>query len=324
LGADKVFLRTTDEGDVSSLLFEAANFFGKFFSSSVRWNKEIVGHERGAWVRIYGVPLHAWNLNFFKLCVCDSGRLMQVDEFTLEKERLDFARVLVATSSLKVINVIAKVVVDGVLMDFKVVEEWGFSLGEDACLGDEEVEHKVDRSDTVESHEELAGEGDVVEFLNKLSEDWQEERREGLEFCSNGTRKDIHTDASFSPKKHTDASCELIKHDTILGNQGFININSKSPVGGKAYTHPSTCNFADTDAKAKGAASNVLSTSQRPSLVDGEGGQQTCPIIEWSENCETHNFLSSKQGSFDNNGSVEFGMVYEPKSCSCWRYFAFD
>jgi hypothetical protein len=65
LGADKVLLRLEDGGDINSVLTEAAEFFNNFFSNPVRWKKEMVARERGAWVRIYGVPLHAWNLDFF-------------------------------------------------------------------------------------------------------------------------------------------------------------------------------------------------------------------------------------------------------------------
>ena len=70
LGADKVLLRSSGEGEVSNILSEVAEFFGNFFSMSLRWNKDILVRERGAWVRIYGVPLHAWNLNFFQtMCI---------------------------------------------------------------------------------------------------------------------------------------------------------------------------------------------------------------------------------------------------------------
>jgi len=48
---------------------------------------------------------------------------MRVDDFTLENEHFDYARVLVATSSLEVINVNVKIVVDGVLLEFKIIEE---------------------------------------------------------------------------------------------------------------------------------------------------------------------------------------------------------
>lgn len=58
LGANKVFLRTIDDRDVSVILSEAADFFNNLFSKPVRWNKDTLIRERGAWLRIYGVSLH--------------------------------------------------------------------------------------------------------------------------------------------------------------------------------------------------------------------------------------------------------------------------
>jgi len=62
MGANKVFLRLLDDGDVCSFSSEVAEFFNNFFSKPVLWNKDTLIRERGAWVRIYGVPLHAWNI----------------------------------------------------------------------------------------------------------------------------------------------------------------------------------------------------------------------------------------------------------------------
>ena len=86
LGADKVFLRSLDDVDVNTTLSEASDFFHNFFSKPVRWNKDTLVRERGAWVRIYGVPLHAWNYEFFKLCVYDCGQLLRIDDITLDRE----------------------------------------------------------------------------------------------------------------------------------------------------------------------------------------------------------------------------------------------
>jgi len=52
-----------------------------------------------------------------------------VDESTLEKIRFDYAWVLISTSSLDLINTGAKFLVDGVIFDFKIVEEWGVLVG---------------------------------------------------------------------------------------------------------------------------------------------------------------------------------------------------
>ena len=175
LSADKVFLRSLDDVDVSTMLSEAIEFFNKFFSTPVRWNKDTLVRERGAWVRIYGVPLHAWNYDFFKLCVCDCGRLMRVDDITLDRDRFDYARVLVSTSSLDIINSKANILVDGVLFEFKIIEEWGFAVGEDACLFDEAESQVDDRSDMPEDLDNGIGGGDVDELLNRLSKDWKKE-----------------------------------------------------------------------------------------------------------------------------------------------------
>jgi hypothetical protein len=41
----------------------------------------------------------------------------------VDKEKLDYARILLATSSLKVVNTIDNILVDGVLLEVKIVDE---------------------------------------------------------------------------------------------------------------------------------------------------------------------------------------------------------
>lgn len=120
--------------DVMAVFAEAQDFFNLFFSKPVRWDKNIMKVERGSWVRIYGTHIHAWSESFFKLCVFDCGIFLRVDNCTLSKERFDYARVLLATTSLEILNCTDKILIDGVLVELKIIEEWGFSIGEDACL----------------------------------------------------------------------------------------------------------------------------------------------------------------------------------------------
>ncbi|MCI70680.1 hypothetical protein A2U01_0091943, partial [Trifolium medium] len=56
-----------------SIVSSAEEFFKLVFSNWMRWEKDVMAYQRGAWVRLYGVLLHAWNVNFFKLCVFDCG-----------------------------------------------------------------------------------------------------------------------------------------------------------------------------------------------------------------------------------------------------------
>ncbi|MCI62557.1 sulfate transporter, partial [Trifolium medium] len=69
-------------------------------------------YRRGAWVRLYGIPLHAWNVNFFKLCVFDRGRFLRADSCSADRDKLDFARVLIATTDLDIIKRVKTVLVD--------------------------------------------------------------------------------------------------------------------------------------------------------------------------------------------------------------------
>jgi hypothetical protein len=134
MGADRVFLYSSTGVDVSLILEGARDFFAHFFSNIRRWDKEVVSFQRGAWLRLYGILLHAWNETFFKLCVIDCGRFLRTDSCSTDKARFDFARVLIATSSLEVVNCVEKLVIDGQTIEIKIVEEWGFNLGEDVCL----------------------------------------------------------------------------------------------------------------------------------------------------------------------------------------------
>jgi len=64
LGADKVFVQSLSAVSASEIVREAKQFFDLIFASMVRWDKEAMPFQRGAWLRVYGIPLHAWN-DFF-------------------------------------------------------------------------------------------------------------------------------------------------------------------------------------------------------------------------------------------------------------------
>jgi hypothetical protein len=52
----------------------------------------------------------------------------------VERERFDYAKVLVATFMFEIINCQESILIDGVLVTVKIVEERGFNIGDDACL----------------------------------------------------------------------------------------------------------------------------------------------------------------------------------------------
>jgi hypothetical protein len=190
LGADKVFVRSLVGSDVALILENAREFFNHFFSHWVSWEGKAHPFQRGAWVRLYGVPLHAWSESFFKLCVFDCGRFLRADNFTVDKDRLDFARVLIATSSLEVVKRVERLMVDDNVVDVQVIEEWGYDMGDDACLlvDDRAVETSLcdqeeDRYDPETSH-----------HVDKLVEDYADElaKAAGSALHQVGDRKQVN------------------------------------------------------------------------------------------------------------------------------------
>jgi len=67
LGVDKVYIQYVSDTYVMTVYDTTQDFFNLLFSQPVRWNKNIVKVERGAWVRIYGISIHAWNTVFFQV-----------------------------------------------------------------------------------------------------------------------------------------------------------------------------------------------------------------------------------------------------------------
>jgi len=172
LGADKVYIQCVSNTNVLSVFADAQDFYNLFFSKPVRWNQDVIKFERGALVRIYGIPIHAWNSELFKLAIFDSGRFLRLDDSTVSKDCFDYARVLLATSSLEVINFSERILIDGVIVELKIIEEWGFAIGEDACLLENDVVSNGSIPDN--NFDNVARENcDQIDHLvNDIVDDW--------------------------------------------------------------------------------------------------------------------------------------------------------
>jgi len=123
-----------------------------------------VPFQRDAWLRLYGIPLHALNELFVKIYVLDCGRYLHTNSCTLDKGRFDYARVLIATSNLEVVNIVYKVLIDGVLVEVKIIEECGFNWGEDACLFEDDDGSQSSHSD----HADIQGDLEACNNVDTL------------------------------------------------------------------------------------------------------------------------------------------------------------
>ncbi|GAU51462.1 hypothetical protein TSUD_413600, partial [Trifolium subterraneum] len=216
MGADKVFIHCNPQTDIMCIINGARQFFNFFFSAFVRWDKEIRPFQRGAWVRLYGVPIHAWSETFFKLCVLDCGRFLRTDSRTLERDRFDYARVLIATSSLEILNEVVTLSVDGVMCGIKIIDEWGFNIGEDACLfKDEKVvsdivsEHLSDHGDHGDQDQRNTVNAMIENIIGDLEKEDEELSVYSKEHYGHGMVKSHETgpilqgDTILEPSLHT-------------------------------------------------------------------------------------------------------------------------
>ena len=51
--------------DIWKVFNDAIHFFGMLFKDVHNWSAKDENYERGAWLRIYGTPVHPWNELFF-------------------------------------------------------------------------------------------------------------------------------------------------------------------------------------------------------------------------------------------------------------------
>ena len=175
MGGDRVFLHCNDGGDIWQVYNDALHFFAMLFANIHRWTTSDVKYERGAWVRVYGVLVHAWNIEFFKLCVMGAGRFLHIDECTEDKTHLDFAQILISTHQLEIVNSSPNFFFYRCKYVIKLVEEWGCSLGEDVFLTEEVYDatpEMLSQPNIVTGLEEVQGEWELDELVDDLRKEW--------------------------------------------------------------------------------------------------------------------------------------------------------
>lgn len=96
-----------------------------------------------------------------------------MDGCTLEKEWLDYARVLITAPSLDVLNSYVILLIDGTQFTIQLVEEWGFTLGEDVFLSKDEPNSYSNNSEQYDEHVFLEDPEGVEKLFYDLHNDWE-------------------------------------------------------------------------------------------------------------------------------------------------------
>lgn len=105
------------------VLQEASDCLHIWFSNIKPWKPGLVPSERFAWVKVSGVPVHAWSVDFFKFLPQIVGKFERVDNYTSKNSRLDVGMVLVTSSTMVAINRVLEVKIISIVYPISLVEE---------------------------------------------------------------------------------------------------------------------------------------------------------------------------------------------------------
>jgi hypothetical protein len=119
LGANLALLEGQEEGEVEALLEDARDWLDQWFSEIRPWTPKDVDLERIVWLRIFGIPVHAWNDEFFAQITKPWGTFMHADDVTSKKLSMDVARLLIRTSCQKAVDKFVNVQVNGEIFVFE-------------------------------------------------------------------------------------------------------------------------------------------------------------------------------------------------------------
>ncbi|GKV29210.1 hypothetical protein SLEP1_g38156 [Rubroshorea leprosula] len=135
MGGKMVLLDSVDKDELKDLVEMASEWLAQWFEGVKLWTPDMVATERYAWIRCQGVPLNAWETDFFEKMSCSWGKFICLDDSTSKKRRFDIARFLISTPIMNSISVMRQVKINGSLYNIKFTEEEFtnnfFSLKED-------------------------------------------------------------------------------------------------------------------------------------------------------------------------------------------------
>lgn len=259
---------------------------------------------RGAWLRVYGIPIHAWNESFFKLCILECGSYLRSDNCSMTRQRLDYARVLVSTTLFEVINVSEQISIEGVLVEIKIIEEWGFSLGEDACLSDDDGKSVVSCPDNAELHEDMDINNNVDILVEKIVKDVRDAEDEDHNFFeADKGEENLETTApveTHTPSVSRSGNPDSPKHMPLLDTSGSfneqpsLNVDSISLSSKNISAHmiPDACSLAlNVGVSAKAKVDDLLPRKRgvqpiSASQVTAQSSRSGMWSVEWLYNIQ--------------------------------------
>lgn len=113
LGPNLCLLEDLIHGEVDIFIEERKDWWGQRFSSIRASNPSDIDSERLVWLKISGLPCHAWAIKLFKLISESYSAFIKCNDHIVSRLRMDDAKFLVNSRHEALINEECIVIVDG-------------------------------------------------------------------------------------------------------------------------------------------------------------------------------------------------------------------
>jgi hypothetical protein len=105
-------------------------------------------------------------------------------------------------TSLEVVSVTDQILVDGVMVEIKIIEEWGFNIGEDACLFEEDLKSILSCPDNVQLHDDLETNNNVEVLVDKIVKDLVEAEDQDLNVINDDRGEMVNLEITVPVEEH--------------------------------------------------------------------------------------------------------------------------
>lgn len=177
-------------------------------------------NEKVVWVRCHGIPIHAWNTDFFESLAHKFGVFLGVDENTRRKTSLDVARIPIHMKSYGVFNMVIYAMINGSMFHIKILEEWCGPLHWSGLTHEKQIVEEEDSSENeLESEEETVPPLFMAEDsgvnLSDEEEDVEDERFQNPKTFAIFEGKNVNSDVEVNDY----AGCDALETNEDLSTQ---------------------------------------------------------------------------------------------------------
>ncbi|XP_058777078.1 uncharacterized protein LOC131651429 [Vicia villosa] len=123
LGPNLCVLEDLVFGEVEIFIEERRKWWEQWFKDIRPWKTTDTDKDRFSWIRVAGIPCHAWRLKLFRTLAERYGGFVKCDDKSISRVSMDEARILIQTSHQSLINEVVKMVVGGDSFSLLIMED---------------------------------------------------------------------------------------------------------------------------------------------------------------------------------------------------------